>query len=119
MLQLCSTKCGRKHIRDRNAYVILRSLHMWETDPAGKLAAENLISIMIDDEPAKGMEDLRSVEIPEEVEMKLQKAYEEQEKEVEEETSKLRAEGEQKEVPTRSDSYIMLHRALFVQQPSR
>ena len=97
MLQLCSTKLGRKHVRDRNAYVILRSLHMWETDPAGKLAAENLISIMIDDEPAKGMEDLRSVEIPEDVERKLQKAYEEQQKEVDEETSKLQTEKEETE----------------------
>lgn len=37
------------------------------------------------------MEDLRKVEIPQEIEDKLQKAYELQQREVEEETQKLEA----------------------------
>ncbi|KAI0231156.1 HGH1-like protein [Lamellibrachia satsuma] len=89
--QLCSSKSGRKYIRDKNAYVILRELHSGEKDPAVLLAAENLISVLISDEPASAMEDLRKVEIPQEIEDKLQKAYELQQREVEEETQKLEA----------------------------
>lgn len=91
MFQLCSSKSGRKYIRDKNAYVILRELHSGEKDPAVLLAAENLISVLISDEPASAMEDLRKVEIPQEIEDKLQKAYELQQREVEEETQKLEA----------------------------
>ena len=92
MLQLCSSKSGRKYIRDKNAYVILRELHSGEKDPAVLLTAENLISMLISDEPAPGMEDLTKVEIPEEIEEKLRKAHEAQQREVEEETEKLEAE---------------------------
>ena len=92
MLQLCSSKSGRKYIRDKNAYVILRELHSGEKDPAVLLTAENLISVLISDEPAPGMEDLTKVEIPEEIEEKLRKAHEAQQREVEEETEKLEAE---------------------------
>ena len=95
MLQLCSSKSGRKYIQDKNAYVILRELHLGEKDPAVLLAAENLISMLISDEPASGMEDLTKVEIPGEIEEKLQKVYEAQQTEVEEEMEKLEAEEKQ------------------------
>ena len=75
--------------------MILRELHSGEKDPAALLAAENLISVLISDEPASGMEDLTKVEIPGEIEEKLQKAYEAQQKEVEEEMEKLEAEEQQ------------------------
>lgn len=47
LTQLCATKKGREHFRDKNAYVILREFHKWEKETAVLLACENLVDILI------------------------------------------------------------------------
>ena len=68
--QLCSTLKCREIIRNKNVYVIFRELHKWETDAACIVALENLVSVLISDE--HGM-DFDKVDIPEEIEQKLNK----------------------------------------------
>lgn len=48
-------------------YFILRELHKWEVDPSVKETCENLISVLISDEPEPDLENLDSVEIPPEL----------------------------------------------------
>lgn len=73
-MQLCALKSCRQIIKDKNTYVILRELHKWETDESNLVALENLISVLICDEPEPGMENLNEVEIPENISAKLTKA---------------------------------------------
>ncbi|KAK3751798.1 hypothetical protein QZH41_013257 [Actinostola sp. cb2023] len=65
LTQLCATPCGRKVMRDKNVYVILREFHNWEKDEEVSNVCLNLIEILISDEPEKGMENLKEVVIPE------------------------------------------------------
>jgi len=65
-------------MRDKNAYIVLRELHKWEQIPANIVAIENLISILISDEPDSGMEYLNEVVIPADIVAKLQAANESQ-----------------------------------------
>lgn len=71
--QLCAKKICRQFVKDKNAYVIIRELDKWEQSPAVCVAIENLVQVLIADEPEEGMEDLDSVEIPEHVDSKLKK----------------------------------------------
>ncbi|XP_071944500.1 protein HGH1 homolog [Antedon mediterranea] len=71
--QLCSTKEGRKIVKDKRTYVIIRELHKTENDKEVCVAIEHLIQLLIGDEPEKGMENLKTVEIPPEVDDKLNK----------------------------------------------
>lgn len=66
-MQLCATKHGREVIRNKNAYVILRELFNWETDEEARKACSNVIQVLIGDEPEPGMQDLKQVQIPENV----------------------------------------------------
>jgi len=59
-------------VKDKNAYVILRELHKWEQNPANIVAIENLISVLICDEPESGLENLNEIVIPADVAAKLQ-----------------------------------------------
>ena len=77
-LQLCALKSCRGFIKEKNAYVILRELHTWETDESNITVIENLISLLIADEPEPGMENLNEVVIPEDVLKKLVKPDDEQ-----------------------------------------
>ena len=86
---MCATAVPRKYVRDKNTYIILRELHKSEKDPAANYAIENLISLLIGDEPAPGSENLKEVQIPEHIEKKMDKAYEQAQKDIEEETKKL------------------------------
>ena len=52
---------------DKNVYVILRELHKWEEDEEAKLACEKVIQVLISEEPEPGMENLKEVDIPENV----------------------------------------------------
>ena len=70
--QLCATKKCRLYIKDKNTYVILRELHKWEKDESVDVAIDNLISLLISDEPEPGMEDLEAVEIPKDVKEKFE-----------------------------------------------
>ena len=49
----------------------MRELHKWETDEACIVAIENLISLLISDEPEKGLEDLHKVVITEDLKNKF------------------------------------------------
>ncbi len=76
---MCATEHGRLYLRDKNAYLILRELDNWEKDEAITETIQNIISILIADEPAPGMENLDELEIPAEVAKKLASAYEKEE----------------------------------------
>ncbi|XP_030230158.1 protein HGH1 homolog [Gadus morhua] len=88
LLLLTATKPGRQTLKKNNVYPIIRELHRWEKDASVSAACENLVQVLIGDEPEEGMENLLEVEVPEEVEEKLkqadQKEQEENKKEVEE-----------------------------------
>ena len=64
-MQLCSTKFGRQYLREKQTYLIMRELHKWEKDPLALAACENLIGILIAEEPEPGMENLHDVQLPE------------------------------------------------------
>lgn len=85
---LCATQEGRSILKERGVYLILRSLHSWETDPAGKRACEKVIQVLIGDEPEPGLENLLEVKVPPEVEEQLKRLDEEEERELQEETEK-------------------------------
>lgn len=95
--QLLATKLCRQHIRDKNAYVILRELDNWENDPACTLVIHNTISILIADEPEPGMEDLHKVIIPDDIKTKLEKAHELEQKELEEQMKQQSTEPKDKD----------------------
>ncbi|XP_070572137.1 protein HGH1 homolog [Ptychodera flava] len=78
IFQLCATKEGRKIVKDKRAYVILRELDKQETDPEVSSVCHKLISLLISDEPEEGMENLNEVEIPEDVQRELTQADEEE-----------------------------------------
>lgn len=69
--QLCAKRKNRELIRNKNTYVILRELHKWEQDHVAKAACENLVDILIRTEEEIGVENLKEVEIPEEIHKKL------------------------------------------------
>ncbi|CAH1801591.1 unnamed protein product, partial [Owenia fusiformis] len=71
--QLCATKPGRLYVKEKNAYVIMRELHKWEKDKSVMFALENLVDILIGDEPEKGMENLKEIHIPEDLKQKFDK----------------------------------------------
>lgn len=69
--QLCAKKNSREYIRNKNTYVILRELHKWERDCEVLAACENLVDILIRTEEEIGVENLKEVEIPVEIQKKL------------------------------------------------
>lgn len=58
-------------MRDKHIYFILRELHKWEQDQNVLQTCENLVSILISDEPEPGLENLDQIEIPESLMEKL------------------------------------------------
>jgi len=42
----------------------VRELHKWETDVQASAACENLVHMLIADEPEPGMENLHEIELP-------------------------------------------------------
>lgn len=70
---LTSTKTGRHLVKEKGTYLIMREFHKWEKEPDVAAACEKLIQVLIGDEPESGMENLNEVQIPEEVEKKLQR----------------------------------------------
>ncbi|KAM4605866.1 protein HGH1 homolog [Discoglossus pictus] len=79
---LCATPEGRRIVKKRGTYLIMRALHSWEKEADVKRACERLIQILIGDEPAPGFENLLEVAIPAEIEEKLKKLDEEEEAEM-------------------------------------
>uniref|UniRef100_H0VZX9 Protein HGH1 homolog n=1 Tax=Cavia porcellus TaxID=10141 RepID=H0VZX9_CAVPO len=72
IMLLTATAPGRQQVRDQGAYLILRELHTWESEPDVQMACEKLIQVLIGDEPECGMENLLEVQVPEDVERQLQ-----------------------------------------------
>ncbi|XP_026282855.1 protein HGH1 homolog [Frankliniella occidentalis] len=71
--QLCATKIHREYMREHNVYIILRELHKWEKDRQVLLACENLVDLLIRKEEEIGEDNLRSVEVPEDLVSKFEK----------------------------------------------
>lgn len=71
LLQLCTRKHGREKLRNNGAYVVMRELHKIEQNGSVAVAVEKLIHILIGDEPADHMENLKNVEIPEDIKAKF------------------------------------------------
>ncbi|XP_075705594.1 protein HGH1 homolog [Rhinoderma darwinii] len=82
---LCATQDGRRSLKDRGTYLILRSLHSWETEADVKRTCEKVIQILIGDEPEPGLENLLEVKVPPEVEEQLKRLDEEEERQLQEE----------------------------------
>ena len=72
MLQLCATEHGRRFLRDKQTYYIIREYHRWEKDTAVSACCEQLIGMLIADEPETGMENLHKVTVPDEIVKKFE-----------------------------------------------
>ena len=109
--QLCATQPCRLLVKEKNIYVILRELFNWEKDPSVNLATENLIQLLIGDEPEKGMENLHELEIPDDVGEKLEKSRLEAEKEVQEEMAKMAIEEKKEDTAEKwnRNNWSMIH----------
>ncbi|XP_044261319.1 protein HGH1 homolog isoform X2 [Tribolium madens] len=77
LTQLCSKRKNREFIREKNTYVILRELHKWEKDKKALLACENLVDILIRTEAEIGEDDLKALEVPQDLREGFSKADEE------------------------------------------
>ncbi|KAG9472924.1 hypothetical protein GDO78_016088 [Eleutherodactylus coqui] len=82
---LCATPNGRRVLKDRGTYLILRSLHSWEKEADVNRACEKVIQILIGDEPESGLENLLEVKVPSDVEEQLKKLDLEEERAQQEE----------------------------------
>ncbi|XP_069588208.1 protein HGH1 homolog [Ranitomeya imitator] len=85
---LCATPDGRRILKGRGTYLILRSLDSWETEADVKRSCEKVIQILIGDEPESGLENLLEVSVPPEVEKQLKRLDEEEERAQQEEAAK-------------------------------
>ncbi|GLV36837.1 uncharacterized protein CBL_02328 [Carabus blaptoides fortunei] len=73
IIQLCAKKECREYVRDKNTYVILRELHKWEKDRKALLTCENLVDILIRTEEEIGKDNIKDVEVPEDLMEKFEK----------------------------------------------
>lgn len=73
LLMLCDTKSSRELLRDNQAYLILREYHKWEKDPSLILACENVVDILIRTEDEIGVDNLKSVNVPDDLKEKFEK----------------------------------------------
>ncbi|XP_063041797.1 protein HGH1 homolog [Engraulis encrasicolus] len=97
LLLLSATKPGRKVLKDKNVYPIMREFHKWEKEPDVVAACEKLVQVLIGDEPEGGMENLMEVDIPEDVQQKLKDLDAKEQEQLEKEQQELRkAEEEEK-----------------------
>jgi len=71
LMQLCATRKCREELRRMNIYLVLRQFHSQEKDNAVRLAAENLVDILIKTEEEINIDNYKNVDIPEEVIPKL------------------------------------------------
>lgn len=75
--QLCTTRAGRAYLRDKGTYEILRELHKFETSSEGDMkalkACENVVDILIRTEDEIGHDNLKQVDIPDDVVEKIEK----------------------------------------------
>ncbi|XP_060532899.1 protein HGH1 homolog [Cylas formicarius] len=73
LTQLCSKKVNRELIRSKNTYLILRELHKWETDKKALLACENLVDILIRTEDEIMEDNLKELQVPNDLATKFDK----------------------------------------------
>uniref|UniRef100_A0A1B0CZT4 Uncharacterized protein n=1 Tax=Phlebotomus papatasi TaxID=29031 RepID=A0A1B0CZT4_PHLPP len=78
LLQLCATRSGREYLRLRGTYEILREYHKWEVKQGVEckttlLACENVVDVLIRTEDEIGQDNLKHMQIPEEVNKQLEK----------------------------------------------
>ncbi|XP_055640542.1 protein HGH1 homolog [Toxorhynchites rutilus septentrionalis] len=75
LAQLCATRKGRNYLRERGTYEILRELHKFECGPDGDkrvlAACENVVDVLIRTEEEIGEDNLKNLEIPEDVVSKI------------------------------------------------
>lgn len=80
LAQLCATRHGRTYLRDKCAYEILRELHKFENtndgDPRALRACEDVVDILIKTEDEIGHDNLKKVDIPEEMMEKIENLME-------------------------------------------
>jgi Domain of unknown function (DUF383)/Domain of unknown function (DUF384) len=78
--QLCATRKGRNYLRDKCAYEILRELHKFEDSNEGDERAlricEDVVDILIKTEDEIGHDNLKQVDIPEDMMEKIEKLME-------------------------------------------
>lgn len=77
LAQLCATRNGRNYLRDKSVYEILRELHKFEVSDEGDMkslrACENVVDIIIRTEDEIGHDNLKNVEISDEMLEKIEK----------------------------------------------
>lgn len=73
LFQLCATKECRLKMKSTGCYYIMRELHKCcdEKDDVLNQMLENIITVLIGDEPDEGLENLRNVEVPSHIADKL------------------------------------------------
>uniref|UniRef100_UPI0037E70452 protein HGH1 homolog n=1 Tax=Semicossyphus pulcher TaxID=241346 RepID=UPI0037E70452 len=103
LILLTATKAGRKTLKEKSVYPIVREFHRWEKDVYVGAACEKLVQLLIGDEPEEGMENLLEVKIPEDVEEKLKEADIREEQELEKEQEKMRQEEEEEKKKSDAD----------------
>lgn len=59
-------------VQDKRTYIIMREYHQWEKEPSLMQPCEDLIQILIGDEPEPGMENLQEVTIPDKIAKSLE-----------------------------------------------
>ncbi|NP_001002522.2 protein HGH1 homolog [Danio rerio] len=89
LMLLTATKVGRQILKSKNVYPIMREFHKWEKDPHVISACEKLVQALIGDEPEVGMENLMEVEIPKDVEEKLQELDAKEQEQMEKDKQEL------------------------------
>lgn len=89
LMLLTATKVGRQILKSKNVYPIMREFHKWEKDPHVISACEKLVQALIGDEPEVGMENLMEVEIPKNVEEKLQELDAKEQEQMEKDKQEL------------------------------
>lgn len=76
LAQLCATRSGRTYLREKGTYEILRELHKFELSGEGDLkslrSCENVVDILIRTEDEIGHDNLKVVEIPDDMREKIE-----------------------------------------------
>ena len=65
--QLCATRKCREMIRSKGTYFILRQLHKDERDKFVRLACENVVDLLIKKEEEIGGDNIKEVDVPQDV----------------------------------------------------
>ncbi|CRK97286.1 CLUMA_CG010681, isoform A [Clunio marinus] len=80
LAQLCATKNGRNYLREKGTYEILRELHKFECSAEGDKrclrTCEDVVDILIKTEDEIGHDNLKQVEIPQDMIEKIEKLIE-------------------------------------------